>query len=83
MDIVLKIHGRNTLAVWTLPYITSWRLSPDMLLERLNDSKSKFPVAFNLNRDGNPTYLVHSQWNELHKLVSKLDNDWLYVKYSG
>lgn len=74
MDVVLKINGREALAVWTIPYMTSWWLSPDMLLERLTSTASRFPQAFNLDRNGNPIKLTHSQWDELENLVNKLEN---------
>jgi hypothetical protein len=32
MSIIVEIKGRKALVVWTLPYVTSWRLSPDTLL---------------------------------------------------
>jgi hypothetical protein len=37
MRVVVEITGREALALWTLPYVTSWQLSPDMLLKRLAD----------------------------------------------
>ena len=35
MDVVVKIEGRDALPVWTIPYVTAWDISPDMLLKRL------------------------------------------------
>lgn len=46
-----------------------------MLLERLAKPNSNFPVSFNLEMRGNPSDLVHSQWDELEGLVSKLGSD--------
>ena len=37
MNVVVKIAGRKALVVWTLPYVTSWLLSPDKLLKKLAD----------------------------------------------
>jgi len=49
MSIIVEIKGRKALVVWTLPYVTSWRLSPDTLLERLASHSSNFLSAFNLD----------------------------------
>ena len=59
MNVVVKIKGREALAVWTLPYVTSWRFSPDMLLRRLTGDEiyisEKFPIAFTLASGKTPT----------------------------
>ena len=79
MNVVLNICGREVLAVWTLPYVTSWRLSPDMLLDRLMGdptySTEQFPRAFNLASNHSPASLPPAQWYELHDLIDKLDRD--------
>ena len=79
MNVVLNIGGRDCLAVWTLPYVTSWRLSPDMLLDRLSGdsdySTEKFPIAFILETNQAPNLLPPGQWYELHNVVEKLERD--------
>ncbi|MCK4842607.1 MAG: hypothetical protein KAT04_12120 [Methylococcales bacterium] len=79
MDIVVKIKGREALVVWTLPYVTSWRLSPDMLLQRLVADEmyvsEKFPIAFTLASDKTSNSLPPAQWYELKKLIEKLELD--------
>lgn len=75
MNVVLEIAGRDALAVWTLPYVTSWRLSPDMLLERLASHGSIFPTAFNLNTHNIPSPLPPAQWDELYNLIQKTEQD--------
>jgi hypothetical protein len=75
MDVALNITGRKALAVWTVPYVTSWRLSPDMMLERLNDARSRFPIAFNLDNSGLPCAIPSAQWDELNNLIMKLEHD--------
>ena len=76
MNVVVNIKGREALAVWTLPYVTSWRLSPDMLLQRLaNDEmyvSEKFPIAFTLASDKTPNSVLPAQWYELNNLIEKL-----------
>ena len=57
MEVVEQIAGRETLPVWALPYVTSWRLSPDMLLDRLvkpDYDSPAFPVAFTLDKNNYP-----------------------------
>jgi hypothetical protein len=75
MNVVVNIDGRDALPVWVTPYVTSWRLSPDMLLERLASHNSTFPTAFNLSIHNKPSPLPPAQWNELHKLVQKIERD--------
>ena len=82
MNVVVKIKGREALSVWTLPYVTSWRLSPDMLLERLAGDAmyvgEKFPIAFNLAGFETPTSIIPAQWHELSNLIVKLEKTPLY-----
>ena len=84
MDVVVEIEGREALAVWTLPYVTSWRLSPDMLLERLAGDAmyagEKFPIAFILASDKTPTSILPAQWHELNNLIEKLEQDLTYLR---
>ena len=77
MYVVVKIADRDALAVWTLPYVTSWRLSPDMLVTRLVDPTYDytFPTAFNLDTHGNPSSLPPAQWYEINKLIIKIEQD--------
>lgn len=79
MNVVLKICGRDALAVWTLSYITSWRLSPDMLLARLVSEPSyaseKFPIAFNISAINEATLIPSAQWYELKNLIERLEHD--------
>ncbi|MGZ5573926.1 MAG: hypothetical protein ACXWEO_02770 [Methylobacter sp.] len=75
MSVVVEIQGRGALPVWVVPYVTSWRLSPDMLLERLAGHNSVFPTAFNLSINNKPSLLPPAQWNELYKLVQKIERD--------
>jgi len=77
MDVVVKIADRDALAVWTLPYVTSWRLSPDMLTKRLVDPTydNTFPTAFNLNAHGIPSSLPPAQWYEINNLIIKIEQD--------
>jgi hypothetical protein len=82
MNVVLEIAGRDALAVWTLPYITSWRLSPDMLLERLASHGSIFPTAFNLDTHNIPSPLQSAQWDELYNLIQKTEQDLTDMKLS-
>jgi hypothetical protein len=79
MNVLLNIGDREALAVWTLPYVTSWRLSPDMLLNRLIGDPiyacDNFPVAFNFVASNTPVSIPSAQWYELHNLFEKLDHD--------
>lgn len=66
MDVVLHIQGRKALPIWVLPYVTSWKLSPAELLERLENPKYdfsiSFPIAFNLDTNNESSLVPPEQW---------------------
>ncbi|MDP3839371.1 MAG: hypothetical protein Q8Q54_10655 [Methylococcales bacterium] len=79
MNVVVEIAGREALPVWTIPYVTSWRLSPDMLVRNLVGCDFGtayphyfFPTAFNLDEHGKPSPLSPAQWSGTHNLLGKL-----------
>ncbi len=77
MNVVVEIEGRDALPVWTLPYVTNWLISPDMLATNLADPTHyyTFPNAFNLDNYGVPSALPPDQWNEINCLLKKIDQD--------
>lgn len=58
MSIIRKIQGREALPVWTLPYATRWRESPDSLVRVLTELDG-FPL-----RHGLVAYKFISEKNE-------------------
>ena len=82
MDVVVKIEGRDALPVWTIPYVTAWDISPDMLLKRLvypyyNNEKNEpiFPAAFNLDSSGCPRVIPSEQWADVENRIAMLKDD--------
>jgi hypothetical protein len=82
MDVVVKIQGRDALPVWTIPYVTAWDISPDMLLKRLtyphyNNEKNEpiFPTAFNLDSSGCPCPIPSERWADVENRIAMLKDD--------
>lgn len=84
-DVVVNIAGRDALFVWTIPYVTSRRPTPDELLLRLVDADydfdcgNTFPTAFTLDSHGDPVPIPRSWWvkklNRIEKLDQRMDDD--------
>ncbi|MGJ0487012.1 MAG: hypothetical protein ACR65R_21095 [Methylomicrobium sp.] len=85
-DVVINLAGCEALLVWTIPYATSRRLSPDGLLLRLIDADyewdcgNTFPTAFTLDSHGNPVLIPRNWWmkklNRMEKLCQETDDGW-------
>jgi hypothetical protein len=79
MNVVVEIQVREALPVWTIPQVTGWALSPDMLLARLIKPDyapgNRFPIAFNLGKQGQAVPIDPAQWVNIDNLISKLGND--------
>jgi hypothetical protein len=79
MDVIVKIAGREALPVWTIPYITSWDISADMLLKRLvapnYNNESAFPDAFNLDSYGDPHSIPSMWWFDTETRISMLEDE--------
>jgi hypothetical protein len=77
MDVIVKIAGREALPVWTIPYITSWDISADMLLKRLvapnYNNEPTFPDAFNLDSYGDPHSIPSIWWFDTETRISMLE----------
>jgi hypothetical protein len=76
-DFILEVEERKALPVWVLPLVTSWRLTPHQLLERLNkplhDIFRRFPSAFNLTPSHKPCHIPPQQWENLLVKIRILD----------
>jgi hypothetical protein len=68
MNVVVEIAGRDALPVWTIPYVTAWDISADMLVKRLvapkYNNESTFPSAFNLDSDRKPHLIPSIVWTD-------------------
>lgn len=79
MNVVIEIAGREALPVWTLPNVTGWQLSPNMMLNRLVDScydgySCVFPKAFRVI-NGQHCPIEQVTLNEIKNTIDRLGRD--------
>ncbi len=78
MNVVVEIAGREALPVWTIPYVTSWDIGADELLNRLvapnYNNEPTFPTAFSLDR-GKPCPVPSIHWIDTQTMIGLVMED--------